>query len=301
MVNGLGDHLMMLPVVRALSHAFRGRIVLAALPVAQIVFAGVAIERFVPLRLSPTRGARAIDVDDAVANIGSADILVSLNRTCDDGVLRLAERIGAGITAGLFPEFTIHVPFDQQIHSTDLAFTIARRFDDSLELETFSAAPAVGADAGRYGREFAQLFPPGVQTLIVHADTSRDKEWRAEHLQQALDDFLSTRADFVSVVLGVRDVGLQPGATGRILSAVGVPLDISLALVAQGTAFLGVDSAMLHAADLCRLPSVALFGPGDSRQFGCRFCRHEHIAAPSMAQIAVASVLQALDRVVPRA
>jgi ADP-heptose:LPS heptosyltransferase len=140
-----------------------------------------------------------------------------------------------------------------------------------------------------------------MELLIVHADTSREKEWTVARFQRTLDDFLSVHSNFIGLVLGLRDLGIQPGVTRRILCAVGLPLDVSLALVGRGTAFLGVDSALLHAADLFRLPSVALFGPGDSRQFGCRFCHHEYVAAPSMAQMTEAVVLQALERVVAHA
>ncbi len=268
---------------------------------ARTVFSDVAIEAFVPLHLSPARGERAVDIEDAIARIGPSEIVVSLNRTNDDDVGRLAEGIGASETAGLFPNFTISVSFDHQMHCADLAFEIPRRFNDTLHIEAFSGPPALGAEGARRGRQFARLLPPGMKTLIVHADTSREKEWATARLQRTLDAFLSAHSDFLSLVLGSRDIGIQPGATNRIFSAVGLPLEVSLALVGRGTAFLGVDSSLLHAADLFRLPCAALFGPGDSRQFGCRFCRHEYITAPSMAQITEELVLQALERVVARA
>jgi ADP-heptose:LPS heptosyltransferase len=205
------------------------------------------------------------------------------------------EGIGANVTVGLFPDFTIHVPFDHQTHCTDLAFQLVRRFDGTLQLEEFSGPPTVGSGAARRGRQFARLLPPGMQTLIVHADTSYEKEWPVASFQRTLDAFLSAHSNFVSVVLGSRDIGIDCGRTGRIFSALGLPLEVSLALVGRGTAFLGVDSAMLHAADLFRLPSAALFGPGDSLQFGCRFCRHEYVRAESMSEITEEAVLQALD------
>jgi ADP-heptose:LPS heptosyltransferase len=297
-VNGLGDHLMMLPVVRALSHVFDGRLVIAALPVAPVVFAGVPIERFVTLRLTPGRGARAVDVEAAAADIGWADTVVSLNRTDDEDVRTFARLVATGPTAGLFPHFALHVPFDQRAHCTDLAFRLVQRFDDRLEIDAFAGPPDAGAHGNRRGREFAALLPPGLDLLLVHADTSADKEWTVEAFQRTLDDFLVAHPNFVALVLGTRDVGIRPGPTRRIFPAIGLPLDVSLALMGRGTAFLGVDSAMLHAADLFRVPTVALFGPGDPRQFGCRFCRHEHIVAPSMAAISVAAVRQALERLV---
>jgi ADP-heptose:LPS heptosyltransferase len=44
--------------------------------------------------------------------------------------------------------------------------------------------------------------------------------------------------------------------------------------VRSADAFLGVDSCMLHAADLFRVPSVGLFGPTRPSEFGLRFARH---------------------------
>lgn len=72
---------MMVPVVRALSRIFAGRLVIAGLPMAQVVFADVQIERFVPQHLAPERGARAVDINDAAMQIGRANVLVSLTES----------------------------------------------------------------------------------------------------------------------------------------------------------------------------------------------------------------------------
>lgn len=295
LVNGLGDHLMMIPVMRALSQVFAGRLTIVGLPHSQYLFSDVPAESRVAVQLSGV--GRSIDVDECAARIGNADVLVSLNRTNTSDILRLAERIEAKVTAGLFPDYGIHVPFDQSTHAIDLAFRIVQRFDEALSVDDFAWCPSLKSGEERALARFAGLIPTGARVLIVHADTSIDKQWDYRRFQRLLDRFLASRPDYVALVLGQRSIGLEAGSTRRIFLALGLPLNLSLGLITLGTAFVGIDSALLHAADLFRLPSTAIFGAGDHIQFGCRFCVHEHVTAVSMAHIRVDDVFDAPVRV----
>lgn len=57
----------------------------------------------------------------------------------------------------------------------------------------------------------------------------------------------------------------------RLVRVERLRLGVALALVSLSDLFLGVDSCMLHMADLCRVPGVGLFGPDSSE--GARKCR----------------------------
>jgi ADP-heptose:LPS heptosyltransferase len=75
----------------------------------------------------------------------------------------------------------------------------------------------------------------------------------------------------------------------------GIALDTAMCLVSQASLFVGVDSCMLHAADLFRVPSVGLFGPTNAIEFGCRFAPHCHVSGDgTMAGVSMDGVHQGL-------
>jgi ADP-heptose:LPS heptosyltransferase len=295
-INGLGDHLLMLPVVRALGAIFRGRLAFAGLPIARELFRDVGFERFLPLRVHDLNGAPDATVDDAVAQIGEVDVVISLNRSAA-GARALADRAKARVTAGFFPEFDVHAPFTRQTHCIDLGFALAGRFSAGLDVQDYAQPPSLAPGAVKAAAALRSLLPPGIRVLAVHADTAAPKMWSAVRLSKALDLWLARHPSFIALLLGDRDVGVKSSErNGRIFSCLGAPFDVSLALVSSADLFLGVDSCLLHAADLFRIPTAALFGGGDVVQFGCRFCRHEHLVAESMNALTVDAVVAALDR-----
>lgn len=77
----------------------------------------------------------------------------------------------------------------------------------------------------------------------------------------------------------------------RVIPHLGLPLDLSMGLVAEADLFLGIDSCMLHAADLAPVPGVALFGLTRSMTWGFRFGPHRNIDRRSMSGITVVDVL----------
>lgn len=277
--NGIGDHLMTLPAIRAFSVAFGGRITLVCLPIAKEVFRGVGARR--SINIGP--GTDCWKQDDFDANklarlLQPCDLLVSLNRVFTKSMAELLHLLQPISSIGLFPQFTVHCPFDQTRHSVDLAFDLVRRVAPTLELDQFSSAPELPDESVQASKYFRSLLPSDSRCLAVHADTAEEKMWPAKQLSQILNQFLSKHRDFVVQLLGTRDIGLKDGPHARrILNCHGLPLSHSLAFVREADLFLGVDSAMLHAADLFRIPSVGLFGPTDRRQFGFRFCKHRYI------------------------
>jgi ADP-heptose:LPS heptosyltransferase len=68
-----------------------------------------------------------------------------------------------------------------------------------------------------------------------------------------------------------------------------------MGLVANADLFVGIDSSMLHAADLARVPGVGLFGPTRAATWGFRFGPHRHVDRSTMADITVEEVLSAME------
>jgi ADP-heptose:LPS heptosyltransferase len=169
--------------------------------------------------------------------------------------------------------------------------------NQSARIEDFAMPPALPPAAIEMARKTAACFPKPLRVIAVHADTVPDKMWEPTRLIRVLDEFLERHRDFVAFIVGKHDLRLNTGRHRKyVASWCSLPLAASMALVAQADLFLGVDSCMLHAADLFRIPGVGLFGPANkAAEFGFRFGPHWHVCGSgTMTSIETTKVLEAL-------
>lgn len=318
--NGLGDHLLVLPAMRALASLFPGRLTLVCMPGAQeIFFSDLPLRRVCEIRMESIRGGRAFDAEAVARDVGTADLLLSLNPWHSPAMAQLLRSLEVFDSIGFHQDFKTALPLDYNKHSAELAFDVPLHLDPTLRFEDFAGPPAISQIAWQKARELRSLLPESMRVLVVHADTGiwtseggyaadvvldpaqlqirGNKMWRVDRFNDLLDAFLARHRDIVAFVVGGVNLRLDRGGCGnRIIPCCGLPLDISLALIGQSDLFVGVDSCMLHAADLYRIPGVGLFGPTESHEFGFRFARHRHVSGgTTMDDIAVDDVLEALE------
>jgi hypothetical protein len=114
---------------------------------------------------------------------------------------------------------------------------------------------------------------------------------------QLLDLFLRRHPDFFALVLGCTDMQLDVGDYGeRVIPAYGLPIATSATLVGGSDLFVGIDSSMLHAADLFRVPGVGIFGSTSPHEWGFKFSPHRHVyASGKMSMLREGAVLEALE------
>ena len=298
--NGIGDHLVTLPAVRALSRLLRGRLRLVTFPRAaelyyrHIPFADVIATSFKDI---PGEG-RSFDAPVVAQRIAPCPLLMSLNpwhsRSMDE-LLRLAR---PETSIGFDEAFQASLPLDFDRHSADMTFEVVRALDASLRIDDFARPPHLAPAARRRARDLKSCLPRDARLLVVHADTRPWKEWRPEYFRAALHGFLDRHPDFIAFVLGKDDRGLDRGPNAsRVVPSLGLHLDTCMALVEEADLFLGIDSCLLHAADLFRTPGVGLFGATKAREWGFRFGPHVHIdCGPKMDRDRVRHVVSALTR-----
>lgn len=293
--NGYGDHLINLPALRALAWGYGGRMTLACHPQARHwFFSDLPLRRVVEL---PFDRQPAPDILRDAA-LPTWDALIWLNPWTAPWLESLIDAIGEQRSLGLFECFGQQVPRDYGKHSADLAFDLARSVFPQASFDDYSEPPVLPPEAVAWARAIRRTLPPDRRLLVVHADTEMKKRWPARCFRAVLDDFLGRRPDMMAVIIGKEDLGLEAGPhVARIVPAIGSALPHSMALVAEADLFLGVDSCFLHAADGFRVPAVGLFGPTDSREFGCRLGgAHRHVeGGGSMAGIEVQAVIDALE------
>src|SRR5262249_1937574 len=157
----------------------------------------------------------------------------------------------------------------------------------SLRIESYARPVPIPASVRDQAAAVRAGVPDGTKVLVVHADTNwTEKRWPVTRFIDLLDRFLSRHRDFVAWRGGMGDEELNVGRHGdRGVSQLGLPLDLTMGLVATADLFVGIDSSMLHAADLAGVPGVGLFGPTRAATWGFRFAPHRHVDRATMADI----------------
>jgi ADP-heptose:LPS heptosyltransferase len=306
----IGDSVLTLPTLRALAEMFAAPLTLMCPKTAfDLCFREVS-PRFVDITgvvpAGPAIGGhtgRTLDYEALATEIGTVDLFLNAVPwdTPSNGLARFLWRRLAPTWSVGFPtdDYDIVVPRDLP-HSADVTFKLARLFDPALRIESYAypvpRPPAVQDEV----RAIRAAVPAGVKVLVVHADTNWEKKhWPATRFVDVLDRFLTRHRDFVAWVVGMGHEELNVGRErDRVFPHLGLPLDLAMGLVASADLFLGIDSAMLHAADLARVPGVGLFGPTEAALWGFRFAPHRHVEGSTMGDITVDEVLAAMEDLV---
>jgi ADP-heptose:LPS heptosyltransferase len=310
-VLNIGDAVLTLPTLRALGEMFSAPLTLICPKVAFDLCFWEVSPRFVdttglPLTGSPPmleRPGPPLDYEALASEIGAVDIFIDTlpwNSLADVIMRPLLQHLAPTTSIGFTPDiYDIVVP-KGPCHSADLAFTLARLFDPSLRIENYVQAIPLQPAVQQQARSIRAAVPAGVNVLVVHADARwTDKRWPVTRFIDVLDKFLSRHRDFVVWVVGMGHEELNVGRErDRVFPYLGLPLDLAMGLVANADLFVGIDSSMLHAADLARVPGVGLFGPTRPATWGFRFAPHRQVDRSTMADITVEDVLDAMEDLV---
>ena len=296
--NALGDHVMALPTLRALSNIYAGRLSLFCLPgTREAFFADVETLHHVQIpldlaasnRLAPRKLRRFSKI--------RYDLLISLNRAPSPLMTHLLGALKPHFSVGLFPGFKYVVESALSQNAFDAAFALTRFIDPSqaLCIEDFCADIETDATAQMFASEIRSLLPVKYRILTVHADTKPRKMWPRTSWIHFLSSFLALRPDFFVAIVGTDDLQLKTGPfMNRILSCINLPIGVSIELIQRSDAFVGIDSSMLHIADLAKIPSVGLFLDEAVECFGFRFAKSRTLMARNISALSPLEVLDSL-------
>ncbi len=300
--NAIGDHLLCLPALRALAALFPERLALACMPGAlRTTFADVPLHSVCEIEMPGRGGSRVFDARALARKIGKCDLLLSLHTWHSASVDRLLEILAPVASVGFTDRFTACLPRSPGKHAADLAFCVPRQFDPALRLEDYARPPKFPVRCARYARSVRRLAGLSGRVLAIHTETKPEKTWPRARFVRLLRLFLARHPEFFIVVLDLKNWKIRDARVAeRIVQNPGLPIRFALSLLGECDLFVGVDSCMLHAADLYRLPGVGLFGPTKPQRYGFRLSPHRHVCDPrGMNRIAVRTVLQALESVLP--
>lgn len=301
--NGYGDNYLNLPALRALCQLFEGRLTLVCRQGPDLFcFDDLAVDRRIALDARFNGQDYHFDAVAAAAEIGQCDLFLSLVPWSSASLSNLLEAWGDVVSIGFFGNYTRRLHLDYDKPSADLAFDIVRSLRPDYQLHDFLEPLRYPVERRRDVHEMLSLLEPGTRTLSVHMDTRTPKNWDENRWVAALDAFLDQHTDFVALLVGSPERPVDTARwrnAGRVIPCYGLSLASSCCLVAESDFFIGIDSCMLHVADLARVPGVGLFGPTNAKEFGFYIGPHIMIqAGGSMEKIAVDMVTEALHQLV---
>jgi ADP-heptose:LPS heptosyltransferase len=301
--NGLGDHLLALPALRALGRTFPGQLTLltAEYPT-ELLLAGVGFTRTikVPMRVTGN-GGRRFDGRATAELLGPMDWFISLSTWYSSSVSEVVDALQPIRSVGMHRQFDWTVPVDLTKHVADRIFSVARHFDPRARLEDFTGPIPLQPDNVALAAEVRREVGVDRRLLVVHAETSTPaKRWAPERMEEALRRLAADLPDIFVVAVSHGSPPFRADAIGEsVLAVSGVPIGSFLALIATADLFLGVDSFGLHAADLWGVPAVGLFGLTSPAEYGFRFsANNRHVDGKGdTSRIAVEQVVDALKAV----
>ena len=297
-MNGIGDHLMLLPALRALEERLGGQ----AHYVGQDI--GVRLLRGELPRMRFTaipwgrgvHGGYEFDVSAALEALRDATLLLSLVPWQSAQLNYMLHAAVNGNSIGFTPGCRRVIDYRIGEHTTDRAVRLVTTlFPGTRVTAARPRSAALGALGARHRHTRSKRM------LVVHNETLAHKRWPTARLRSTLIRVLKRHPDWIVADIARGNRGL-PGRPCTRLS-----LTQAFATVAAADAFLGVDSCMLHLADLHRVPGVGLFGPAEdaplgARAMGFRFAANRHvIGRGAMTNIPPAAVERALEWLLRRA
>ena len=293
--NAIGDHIIALPTLRALSQIFNSQINLMALPNAYSdIFSDIDFKnkwtiQFDNIKYSnwtsgvpPSNSSIPFNIDSLAYQGRESDLFMSLSSWYNNDLSQLIQTINPEVSVGFFPPYS-HILLCKHPHIFDIFFEMAFEFNQDLRIENFAYPPQIQ----KKNIEIIEKVKSELKNhriLIVHADTKKKKMWSPKTFLETIDKFLISKPNFVAIILG--SINVLPldysNCIERIINLCGLPINLTLGLIGIGDLFIGIDSCMLHAADLFRIPSVGIFGPTNPNKWGFRFTNGFHICTDSL-------------------
>lgn len=300
-INGIGDAFMALPALRAITKLLMNRVTLICQP-EHICFDELPLraKEYVNI-IDYTADGPYFDIDQVINKISQCDILFLLINWKSKLTTALIQNIKPKLTIGVFEEYNIALPVDHSKHTIDQLFEFAKLIDKEISIGDFIQPPVFTQDILSHANIIKQHLAGSKKMLAIQVETKKNKMWSLKKFNILINQFLDENPDFVVIVVGEQYLPVDKGKHNKsIIFLFGVSLAFACALVSLADLFLGIDSCMLHVADLFRIPTVGLFGPTNHQRFGCRFAPHKHIDGQgSMSNISLNDVLNATRQIIP--
>ena len=306
-----GDLLMAVPMLRFLRERYGPDIplVCGTEPEHQIIFRQVGFANLHPREfwvrdLLPGEAVAipadwCFDVDSVLSLAADCDLFINPTQGCGTAFSTIASKLqlpSIGYHENADLKISLH---DMLGHMVEQFFQFAQAIHASAYINDFAYFPH-RTDAENIRAVVREEVGQGGRLVVIHADTKVDKMWPIEHWSAWLKMLWADEPETHVLLLGYPAIPIENYAVDlRLHDCRNLPLTVNYEIAAMADLFVGVDSCMLHAADLCRVPSVGIMTHGYwPANFGMRFADGECLAgANPPADISTEAVWQVYCRV----
>lgn len=297
MCNGIGDGLMALPAIRALSMLFENKITIVYdSAVTPYWLYQLPIKKLILIESSRDENDLIFDYRSTLEEINNCDLLISLIFAYSKFLREFLDKFKPKKTIGFHQSFDVYIEQCNKQHMSDVYFKIPKLFSrylnikdyqyplDNLHTANIMADKIVTHIKSTDGKKFI---------IGIHADTQPEKMWSEESW---LELFKLIRLKYPFSVFFIFGMSLPfEIESDESYDFTRLPFENSLALISRCDFFIGIDSCLLHAADLLDIPGVGLFLSTDPVVWGYRFAsRFVNIRQTSSEPITSERVFQFL-------
>jgi ADP-heptose:LPS heptosyltransferase len=285
--GGMGDMILLIPVLRRLTEAFPG----------------VALDVVCERRNRSVLGLSGLPLEILEADAAPFHVWLTLRRRRYDvavdteqfhhlsALLALASgapvRIGFKINPTRNPLYTHLIGYDMEGHEGLQFLRLLEPLGVADGAYQIEGRLKVDASLVRSEiRDEAERLASGGRLVAVHpGGTSEGKRWGGERFAQLVRTLLADERNRVVLVGGAEDRGVteavrrqaDPGDSRLVDCAGRLSLAETAWMMSRSRVFAGGDSGVAHLAAALGVSTVVLFGPGDPRKWGLADERHRVI------------------------
>lgn len=298
--NGIGDYLMTLPSMRALSKALPCSLYLVTEEgSSDFIFEDVGFDKVVkvPMARPSSWEPREFSAETAAKSLGDVDCFISIVPWYSASLGELARLVQPAWSIGLDGEFDFCVGLDPRMHTADRAFNLVKKFDANLSMWDFTDPISLSDDVVYAAKKIREAVGRKSRLIVVQEETATaQKMWLPSRWEETLTKLVSEYPDLFVIVASRRPPSFSLEKLGSsAISIQNISLPFFFALIAEADLFLGIDSAGIHAADLWGTPAIGLFGTTRPEEWGFRFSENNaHIDGKgSLGHISVEDLVKA--------
>lgn len=278
-VNGIGDSLLAVPMLRALQSIFGARLIILYNDYGETpFFADLTKARLIPVQTSFQYDGHNFDAENLASIIGGCDLFINTTTYFSRSLRSLKELLNPDIYIAFYEDATYRLSYSKGDHEIQRLFTVVQKFNPLLKVSAFTEPPNYSNPAKESAAQIRERLAGQSPLLTIHPVSTPDKSLPTHLLHHLLETLKKDHRDWYIAILSPNaKPSLIAENSANLCQLSHLPLDVACALVANSNAFIGIDSVFLHVADFARIPAVGIFGPTDFRQWGLHLTSGSHV------------------------
>jgi ADP-heptose:LPS heptosyltransferase len=284
--NGIGDFFLALPALRALVDAYPYQVTLicGAEPTPWWVY-DLNFRKII--EIETTRQVESFCFNlESIKSILARDCDIFISFSLWNSILLddLKSHLQAKQTYGFHPSYTCRYEQNNHVHMSQQLLGVIKPLITNFLFNDYGYPPNVPASsrliAEKQLYELRKYYPEKKCFLAIHTDTLVEKMWPSNLFTQCITEIKRIYPTIAILILGAKPIICCK--TLDVIDFTGIPLSLTAALLAKIDFFLGIDSCLLHLADLFRIPCIGLYGPSNDKVYGMLYTRHIIVRAPHL-------------------